>query len=150
MPSNNNDDASCSENDFYAEKSRGKKKKRVFFPTKLGSYCINAVTGIAYPYKQGSFEELRLYKITDVTTSCDANGYKRARTDPLYDSPHFLYYDSPEQYSHHAKMVVSHDKINKWRSRVDKMFPGGSFSHEQFTHFVEVDRVERMARDALR
>lgn len=112
---------------FYKEK----KRKRKYFPTKLGKQIVNANTGVKYPYIQGSFEELRLYKIVDTTATCDENGLKLPLFSQPNRSPNFLYYDSPEQGMRHLKLQFSHGHFNKWHENRARMFPNnGDFARE--------------------
>ena len=73
---------------------------------------MNAVTGVAYPWKVGSLYEDLLWKV------CDASG-RRGKLDP-----DFYFYDSPKQAMDHRRYkhdVFSEETINWWKSRVAKM-----------------------------
>jgi len=99
------------------------KRKRMYYPTKLRGRIVNAKTGIQYPYYQGSYEELQLYKVIDSTASCDENGYMLSRTDPVNKTSNFLYYDSPEQGNRHLRMSLSPERIKIWHKNHNRMFP---------------------------
>ena len=73
-----------------------------------GTVILNAVTGKKYPWKIGSIDELRLWRVMNTT-------------EPW--GPHKLYYDSPAQYSGHSKTVPDWDTVDEWTERVRRMFP---------------------------
>jgi hypothetical protein len=73
---------------------------------------VNAVTGIAYPWKVGSVYEDLLWKVCDST----------ARRGKL--EPDMYFYDSPKQAVDHRRYrqdVYSADTLNWWKGRVAKM-----------------------------
>lgn len=105
-------------NGFYVPK-----KKRMYYPTKLRSRIVNAKTGYAYPYCQGSFEELQLFKIIDSTARCDENGFLQTRQDHVNRDPNFLYYDNPEQCMRHRRITFPPERIRVWHENNKRMFP---------------------------
>lgn len=125
MPSENMDyDEISYEDETYSETYCFPiKRKRLYYPTKLRSRIVNAKTGVAYPYCQGSYEELQLFKMIDSTAWCDENGYVLSRTDPVNKDPNFLYYDSPEQFMRHRRTTLDPDRIKTWHINHYKMFP---------------------------
>lgn len=126
MPSSNTQ----YEEEYYDEETETQKvlRKRRFHPTRIGGWCVNAVTGAQYDIKQGSFEELRLYRVSDCTGFYDKRGFLRRRNDPINRDPNMLYYDNPEQYARHMKRKLPQDQINIWHTNVQRMFPdGGAF-----------------------
>ena len=123
----NTDERSDSQGEHFTEYRR----KPKYYPTKLGCQIVNAITGSAYSYIQGSFEELRLYKIIDTTATCDEYGVKLPLFSPANRTPNFLYYDSPEQGMRHLKLPFSYGHFNKWHEDRARMFPNsGIFVRE--------------------
>ena len=119
-----NDDVSSQGGD-----EMGTTKKRRYFPSNVqDSYVRNAQYGTVYPYKVGTFESLRLYRVADCTGSVDKHGYRiRRREEPNRDT-NFLYYDSPEQYARHRKVTINQERITAWHAMVAQLFPKGEFS----------------------
>ena len=130
-----------SEDDFGEYNSRMsngnglKTRRRCYFPTRHGGFCVNAVTGVRYQYTQGSFEALRLYQVIDSSGKCDSNGYTRTRWDPSNQTPNFLFYDSPEQYSRHQKVDINPKSSYQWHIDVKRMFPDDVFDK---TAYIEI------------
>lgn len=110
-------------------------RRRLYYPTKHGGICVNAVTGSRYPYIQGKFESLRLYQVVDASGKCDSRGYMRGRWDPPNKTSNFLYYDSPEQYSRHQNVDTSGKSAYQWHNDVKRMFPDGVFDK---TAYLEI------------
>lgn len=102
-----------------------KTKKRKFYTTKRNSNIVNAVTGMEYPWVQGSYDEKRLYKVIDSTVYYDEDGFIRTRKSNTNKNPNLLYFDSPEQYLTHMKIKVDQKKkyeIIKWHDNNRKLF----------------------------
>lgn len=112
-------------------KAAGMRRRR-YFPTRHGGFCVNAVTGSRYPYVQGSFESLRLYQVIDSSGTCDNKGYVRGRHDEPNKTPNFLFYDSPEQYSRQMRVEVNGKVSYQWHNDVKNMFPDGVFDKSAY------------------
>jgi len=114
--------------DFSEKKMHTRKPK--CFPTSLRCRIINAYTGNLYSFMQGSYEELRLYKVIDSRAIYNQEGCRTRRTDPVNKDPVFLYYDSPEQYMRHMKVVCNPECVAEWYEDKSRMFPCGVFVKE--------------------
>ena len=84
---------------------------------------VNAITGVKYPWKVGSKDEGRLFKMVDATGTCDAEGklYRKKDIVTCRETNH-LYYDTPEQCMRHLKVSFNADWIQQWRNRVHERF----------------------------
>lgn len=104
---------SCDGDETRSRNSKDKRTSRKSFPSNVqGRFIVNAVTGIAYPWKVGSMYEDLLWKV------CDSTG-KRGKLDP-----DMYFYDSPKQAIDHRRYrqdVFSADTLNWWKGRVAKM-----------------------------
>ena len=128
QPANNSDNAS---DDDYANEIVNYNQD--YFPTHISGKIVNACTGIKYPYNQGSYDELRLYRMVDVRGVYDENGCKIGRNAPANRSPMFLYYDSPEQCMRHQGIKIPAERVNKWRAEKLRLFaPNGTFIKDEW------------------
>ena len=104
---------SCDGEETRSRNSRDKRPSRKSFPSNVqGRFIVNAVTGIAYPWKVGSVYEDLLWKVCDST----------ARRGKL--EPDMYFYDSPKQAIDHRRYrhdVYSVDTVNWWKGRVANM-----------------------------
>ena len=113
--SNNLNDAveSCDGDETRSKNSKDKRPSRKSFPSNVqGRFIVNAVTGIAYPWRVGSMYEDLLWKV------CDSTG-RRGKVEP-----DMYFYDSPKQAIDHRRYrpdVFSADTLNWWKGRVAKM-----------------------------
>jgi len=113
--SNNLNDAveSCDGDETRSKNSKDKRPSRKSFPSNVqGRFIVNAVTGIAYPWRVGSMYEDLLWKV------CDSTG-RRGKVEP-----DMYFYDSPKQVIDHRRYrpdVFSADTLNWWKGRVAKM-----------------------------
>lgn len=134
MPSKNNKSELSEMNDNNETGERVvRTRRRKYYPSRLGGVCVNAMTGQRYPIAQGSFEEMRLYKVVDATAFCDKNGFYRENNAPVNRDPNILYYDHPEEYMRHMKVKLKQSRINLWRINQKRMFPdGGDFDKDAY------------------
>ena len=104
---------SCDGDETRSRNSKDKRTSRKSFPSNVqGRFIVNAVTGIAYPWKVGSMYEDLLWKV------CDSTG-KRGKLDP-----DMYFYDSPKQAIDHRRYrqdVFSAETLNWWKARVANM-----------------------------
>ena len=104
---------SCDGDETRSRNSKDKRPSRKSFPSNVqGRYIVNAVTGIAYPWRVGSMYEDLLWKV------CDSTG-RRGKVEP-----DMYFYDSPKQAIDHRRYrpdVFSADTLNWWKGRVAKM-----------------------------
>jgi len=113
--SNDPNDAveSCDGDETRSKNSKDKRPSRKSFPSNVqGRFIVNAVTGIAYPWRVGSMYEDLLWKV------CDSTG-RRGKLEP-----DMYFYDSPKQAIDHRRYrpdVFSADTLNWWKGRVAKM-----------------------------
>ena len=104
---------SCDGDETRSRNSKDKRPSRKSFPSNVqGRFIVNAVTGIAYPWKVGSMYEDLLWKV------CDSTG-KRGKVDPDR-----YFYDSPKQAIDHRRYrqdLYSVETLNWWKTRVANM-----------------------------
>ena len=104
---------SCDGDETRSKNSKDKRPSRKSFPSNVqGRFIVNAVTGIAYPWRVGSMYEDLLWKV------CDSTG-RRGKVEP-----DMYFYDSPKQVIDHRRYrpdVFSADTLNWWKGRVAKM-----------------------------
>ena len=108
-------------------------RKPKCYPTTLRGPVKNGSTGKKYGFMQGSYEELRLYKVIDVRGMYNQDGCKTSRKDPVNKDPVMLYYDSPQQYMSHMNVECNEEHRNEWYERKRRMFPdNGMFVKEEW------------------
>lgn len=111
------------------------KGKRVYFPSNAPeTYIVNAMTGVKYTWKVGTFESQRLYSVVDTTSACDNKGFviKQTDKDTETGNTNYLYYDSPQQYMQHRKVSLEPETILSWRNRVSTLFPSTETTDGEF------------------
>lgn len=126
-----------------------KRGKRMYYPTKFRGRIVNAMSGLYYPFCQGSHEELRLYKVIDTRGICDSNGYKRKRRDVQNKDPNFLYFDGPDQYAYHMKTNLNQNYVQQWKLEKDRLFPdNGNFVKNEWEK-LKLEKHEQMTTRKL-
>jgi hypothetical protein len=87
--------------------------RRRFYPSNVqGRFIVNAVTGVAYPWRVGSIYEDLLWKV------CDSSA-RRGKYEP-----DMYFYDSPKQAISHRRYkadVYSAETLDWWKGKVAKM-----------------------------
>jgi hypothetical protein len=101
---------SCDGDETHSKNSKDERPRRKSYPSNVqGRFIVNAVTGVAYPWKVGSVYEDLLWKV------CDSTG-RRGKVEP-----DMYFYDSPKQSIGHRRYkqdVYSTDTLNWWKTRV--------------------------------
>lgn len=104
---------SCDGDEVHSKNSKDKRPSRRSYPSNVqGRFIVNAVTGVAYPWRVGSKYEDLLWKV------CDSTG-RRGKMDP-----DMYFYDSPKQAIEHRRYrqdVFSIDTVNWWKAKVARM-----------------------------
>jgi hypothetical protein len=100
--------------------------QRQYYPTNAtaGKRCRNALTGVEYEWRVGSLKATEnLFHSVDTTGKCDTEGYripvKSYRSDVstyVYPNPNpnHLYYDSPEQFMRHQRIILTPEFVQRW------------------------------------
>jgi hypothetical protein len=99
-------------------------KRPFYFPTNKPCMLIkNAVSGLDYKIKVGTFDSLKLFKVVDTTGVYDSAGVKLNRKSPNFPNknPNHCYYDSPQQYMTHTRNRLNPELIELWRFRVSEI-----------------------------
>jgi len=94
-------------------------KPPVYYPSNIQDQFIkNAVTGVKYLWKVGSLESARLFKVVDTLGKFDSTGSKIKLNSKNYPNPtpNHLYYDSPQQFMVHRKMMVQPELLERWQA----------------------------------
>jgi hypothetical protein len=98
-------------------------RRREYYPSNIqGALIVNANSGQHYPWRVGTLDSMRLYKVVDSRGTCDKDG--RPATIPSRD-PNFLYYDSPEEYMRHRDGDLTVEATRKWHALQTRLFPKG-------------------------
>ena len=131
-----------SENDLQENPENDIVRERAYYPSNDLLDCVrNALTGGQYPYRAGTFDSMRLYKVFDTTLTCDRNGVLLLPREKRNPNPNILYYDSPEQYMKHRKVKVSQQDVNRWYERNTRLFGNrigdGKFNKAEYEQMVK-------------
>lgn len=82
-----------------------------YYTNILGQYICDAITNAKYPWKLGSFDERRFFKVTNSTGN-------------LYNNKsNFAFYESPYAYMNHQNIQLDDDIIKNWYKKVNKLYP---------------------------
>jgi len=116
-----NENENVNKNDNLNDrKSQSKNQKHCYYSNIIGSYIHDAITNAKYPWKVGSFDERRFFKVTNST----GNLYMHSTSDNYCaNSSNFAFYESPYAYMNYAKVELDEDLIKEWYEKVNKLFP---------------------------
>ena len=91
--------------------------KKVYYSDMVGAPILDAITGAKYPYKVGSYDEKKFFKVRSTTA------YRNKHSKLQYPATHTMtnqaFYESPQLYMNHMKVKLSDDILEKWKSRND-------------------------------
>ena len=87
-------------------------KIKVYPSNVQGSAIKDAITGEIYPWKVGSYDEQRFFKVKDHSL---LNKY-----DSEYQQGNTLFYKNPEDYMNFNNIELDNDIIEAWKNRQEK------------------------------
>lgn len=95
-----------------------------YFPSNVeGARIKDAVNGGEYPWKVGSYDEKRFFKVIDSTDTMDMNGRKSIHKR----HSNILFFSSPEAYMKHRRVYLDENIINEWYNLQNILFPDNKF-----------------------
>ena len=88
-------------------------KSKVYYSDVQGASIKDAITGEIYPWKVGSNDEKRFFKVKDNSL---LNKY-----DCEFQEGHTLFFKNPEEYMNFNNMQLDEDIIEEWKKRQEKL-----------------------------
>ena len=96
---NNKTDNKSKTNNNNKTDATGEQKPRGPFPSNvMGAPIVNAITGVKYPWRVGSYGETFLWKVVNCT----------------HFDPKLYFYDSPEQYEAYKNVQIDPEAKFEW------------------------------------
>ena len=108
----NNLDNTDNTHDVFELYAYRNKSKGLYYSNLEEQYIVNAVTGEKYPWKVGTLDEQRLFKVKDTTMSCLNYSGRISQT---------AYYKDPYQYMIHNNVHLPNSLIDGWKKRVEEL-----------------------------
>ena len=122
------------ENDYndYSDNNNSFKeapvKRKYYTSNSPDSFIKNAITGALYPYKVGSNDSRRLFKIVDTTGNYDNDGVRikkpkfRGKEYCINSNPNHLFYNTPEECMRHMRVTFQPAFLEQWNKRRNELF----------------------------
>ena len=88
------------------------KKTNVYHSDVQGAAIKDAITGEIYPWKVGSYDEQRFFKVKDNSL---INKY-----DSEFQEGHTMFFKNPEEYMNFNKIQLDDEIIETWKKRQEK------------------------------
>lgn len=90
--------------------------KKVYYSDVVGSPILDAVTGAKYPFKVGSVDEKKFFKVRSTTA------YKNRSAKATYPTwasvTNQAFYENPQSYMSYHSVVLSKDILDSWNERM--------------------------------
>tara|TARA_Y100000389_G_scaffold203592_1_gene252523 strand:+ start:2468 stop:2866 length:399 start_codon:yes stop_codon:yes gene_type:complete len=102
-----------------------KKKKKEYYSDRVGDYIVNATTGAKYPWRVGSENENRFFRVTN-TLSSTSNERKGTYDSYSSRSSRKAFYENPHEYMKHNNIVLDEEFVKEWYNRVNLLYPDGN------------------------
>ena len=113
-----------SENDDSSEiikpvvqKNVKKSSKTTYYSDIVGDSIKDAVTGATYPWKVGSKEEEKFFRVI-ITSNPSELIAKGKMHNTMGRGVHKAFYDSPKSYMEHHKCILDDNLTKEWENRV--------------------------------
>lgn len=95
-----------------------KKQNQIYYSNNVGEYIHDAITNAKYPWKVGSLNEHRFFKVTNTLSD-----YNNTNDSYSGGSTRYAYYENPEAYMNHRNIELEQDIIDNWYKRVKILYP---------------------------
>ena len=90
------------------------KRRRCYYSNIVGVFIVDAITGENYPWRVGSKDESRFFKVTNTV-----NDYNYQSRDSRK-----AFYDSPYAYMNHNRIELDNEFLNNWYEKMETLYPG--------------------------
>ena len=100
-----------------------KNGRRCYYSDIVGNLIVDAITGEQYPWRVGSLNEQRFFKVIDTTNIADAsrkNNYNQYQGR----SSRKAYYENPHAFMRYKGIELDAEIVNNWYEKVNMLFPG--------------------------
>ena len=94
------------------------RNKKVYYSDIQGTLIKDAITGEILPWKVGSFDEVRLFKVKDNSLL--------NKFDSTYQESHTMYFKSPHEYMEFNSTNLDLEIIENWTKRQEKLTDSSS------------------------
>ena len=105
------------------ETPKNRKDKSCYYSDVDGCYIVDAITGAKYPWKVGSIDETRFFRVID-TVDNNNNKTKNGNINSNYSySSRKAYYENPHVYMRHKQVELDEELVRAWYNRYDTLYP---------------------------
>lgn len=105
------------DNDNMDENTVYEPYKKVYYSDVVGDSIVDAITGAKYPYKVGSVDEHKFFKVR--STTAYKNYSAKMQYPPSASFTNQAFYETPDAYMNHCYVKLSSDIIENWKSRAN-------------------------------
>jgi hypothetical protein len=98
-------------------------KRKEFYSDIVGEYIVDAKTGAKYPWRVGSLDERRFFRVTNTVVSINYSR-KGIWDNSQGRSSRKAFYENPYAYMKHCNIRLDQDLIKAWYANTDALYPG--------------------------
>ena len=107
---------SSQDNKPIINKNIKKSSRTTYYSDVVGDLIKDAVTGATYPWRVGSKEEDKFFRVIITCNPCELIA-KGKISNTMGRGVHKAFYDSPKSYMEHHKCVLNDELIKEWEVR---------------------------------
>jgi len=89
--------------------------KKVYYSDVVGSPILDAVTGAKYPFRVGSQDEKKFFKVR--STTAYKNRSAKTPNPTCASVTNQAFYENPQSYMSHHSVVLSKSILDEWNKR---------------------------------
>ena len=110
------------EDEFVSSDNFSRKNKKEYYSDVIGSNIVNAITNAKYPWRVGSKDENRFFRVTNTVPYTNN---ERKGTINNYDSHSSCkaFYENPHEYMKYCNVELDEEYVNGWYNRYKEMYP---------------------------
>ncbi len=94
----------------------------VYYSDIVGNNIRDAITGARVPWKVGSIDEHRFFKVK--STVAYANTYAKGESGCSGNSARQAFYETPYSYMNHHAIILDDALVQSWYDKVNESYPG--------------------------
>ena len=102
--------------------SHNKKSGNCYYSNVMGEYIKDAITGEKYPWRVGSNDETRFFRVTNATNMIDT-GRRGISNSYMGRDSRKAFYENPHAYMRHRHIELDEDFINEWYEKHERLYP---------------------------
>jgi len=107
---------------FVSSDNFSRKNKKEYYSNDIGSNIVNAISNAKYPWRVGSKDENRFFRVTNTVPYTNSER-KGSINNSDNRSSCKAFYENPHEYMKHCNVELDPEYVDNWYNRYNEMYP---------------------------